>query len=105
MRDAGKEMVEKSRQEVVDINNKGVLLARDGKFAEAISLLRKAVQRLPNNAVMVGNLCGVLIGSMKKDGKDEETVMEAKMLLDRVSDLNPRHPKYHEYMNALVQLG
>ncbi len=105
MRDAGKQMVEKSRQEVVEINNKGVLLARSGKFAEAIALLRKAVQQLPNNAVMVGNLCGVLIGSMKQGGKDEELVMEAKMLLDRVSELNPMHPKYHEYMNALVQLG
>ena len=105
MRDVGKEMVEKSRQEVVDTNNQGVLLARDGKFAEAIALLRKAVQRLPNNAVMVGNLCGVLIGSMKQGGKDEELVMEAKMLLDRVRELNPAHPKYHEYMNALVQLG
>ena len=105
MRDAGKQMVEKSRQEVVDINNKGVLLARNGKFAEAIALLRKAVQQLPNNAVMVGNLCGVIIGSMTQGGKDEELVMEAKMLLDRVSELSPRHPKYHEYMNALVQLG
>jgi predicted Zn-dependent protease len=103
--DDAKEMVEKSRQEVVATNNEGVLLARDGKFAEAIELLRNAVQRVPNNVVMINNLCGVLIATMKRDGRDEDMVMEAKMLIDRVGELSPGHAKYYEYMNALTQLG
>lgn len=104
MSDIGKDLIEKSRQEVVDINNQGVKLAHEGKFEEAVILLREAVARLPNNIAMVNNLCGMLIAWMKKTGLQKELIVEARHLLDRVHDMQPEHPKYHEYMNALTRL-
>lgn len=100
----GANLIKESKKEVIDINNQGVMFARDGKFDEGVKLLRKAVQNLPNSEVIIMNLCGMLIGLMKKEGKDDRTVYEANSLLDRVRDLNPTNKKYHEYLNALNQI-
>jgi hypothetical protein len=50
------------------------------------------------------NLCGMLIGLIKKSGKDDSLLYEAKSLLDRVRELNPANKKYSEYANALNQI-
>lgn len=100
----GGNLIKESKQEVIDINNQGVMFGRDGKFDEGVKLLRKAVQNLPNSEVIITNLCGMLIGLMKKEGKDDRMVYEAKSLLDRVRELNPTNKKYHEYLNVLNQI-
>ena len=102
--DEGENLIQESKQEVININNQGVILAKEGKFEEAVRLLRTAVQNLPNSEVMLMNLCGMLIGLMKKSGKDDSHVYEAKSLLDRVWEMNPSHKKYNEYANALNQI-
>jgi tetratricopeptide (TPR) repeat protein len=100
----GENLINASKQEVVNINNQGVMLAKEGKFEEAVGLLRKAVQNLPNSEVILMNLCGMLIGLIKKSGKDDSLLYEAKSLLDRVRELNPANKKYSEYANALNQI-
>lgn len=100
----GENLIKESKQEVININNQGVSLAREGKFEEAVEMLRKAVQSLPNSEVMLMNLCGMLIGLMKKAGKDDNLAREAKNLLDRVRELNPSNRKYNEYASALNQI-
>lgn len=100
----GENLIKESKQEVININNQGVNLAREGKFEEAVEMLRKAVQSLPNSEVMLMNLCGMLIGLMKKAGKDDNLAREAKNLLDRVRELNPSNRKHNEYASALNQI-
>lgn len=102
--DEGENLINESKQEVITINNQGVMLAKEGKFEEAVKLLKRAVQNLPNSEVMLMNLCGMLIGLMKKTGKDDSLLYEAKNLLDRVRELNPANKKYNEYANALSQI-
>jgi tetratricopeptide (TPR) repeat protein len=100
----GENLIKESRQEVININNQGVLLAREGKFEEGVKLLRTAVQSLPNNEVMIMNLCGMLIGLMKKEGRDDQLMHEAKNLLDRAQELNLANKKYYEYASALKEI-
>lgn len=100
----GGNLIKESREEVIGINNQGVVLAREGKFDEGVKLLRKAAQMLPNSEVIIMNLCGMLIALMKKDGADDPVVHEAKGLLDRVRELNPSNKKLYEYENALNQI-
>lgn len=101
----GLTLVKESREEVVNINNQGVMLAKQGEFQEAAKLLRKAVENLPNNEVIIMNLCGLLIGLMKREGKNDALVLEAKGLLDRVHDLNPASKKFHDYAAALGRIA
>jgi len=103
--DEGDVLIKKSSKEVIDINNQGVLLANEGKFEEGIKLLKKALQALPNNDLMIVNLCGMMIGLMSKNGKDDRLIFEAKEHLERARKINPANKKYNTYMNILNKLA
>ena len=99
----GLALINESKQEVVNINNQGVLLAKKGEFLEGAKLLRSAVQNLPNSEVVILNLCGLLIGLLGKEGRNDAVVREIKDLLERVHTLNPANKKYHLYAGALAR--
>lgn len=101
----GSERIKKSTQEVININNQGVVLANEGKYEDGIKLLRQALQVLPNSDLMITNLCGMMIGLMSKNGKDDRLIVEARELLDRASKINPSNKKYNTYMNILNKLS
>jgi tetratricopeptide (TPR) repeat protein len=101
----GQFLIKASRQEVVNINNQGITLAKQGDFQQAVKLLRTALLQLPHNEVICINLCGLLIGLMQKEGKTEALVLEARDLLHRVRELNPGNKKYNACALALARLG
>lgn len=100
----GQALIKESKQEVININNQGVMLAKKGEFQEGAKLLRTAVQNLPNSEVVILNLCGLLIGLMNKEGKSDALAAEVKELLKRVFVLNPASKKYHLYGGALARM-
>lgn len=100
----GKALVKASRQEVIDINNQGVTLAKQGDFAQGVKLLRSAVQQLPGSEAVIINLAGLLIGQMSKEGYKDALGAEALALLDRVHGLNPANKKYYAYALVLTRL-
>ncbi len=99
----GSTLIAQARQEVIDINNQGVLLAKQGDFVEGARLLRTALQNLPGSEVVMMNLCGLLIGQMRSQGKSDVLMREVVDLLKRVRQLNPANDKYRQYMSALHQ--
>lgn len=105
MKEEGQALIQESRQEVININNQGVLLAKKGEYQEGAKLLRTAVQNLPNSEVVIMNLCGLLIGQMTKEGRNDATIREVKSLLDRVKEINPANKKYSTYATALVRIA
>lgn len=105
MGEEGGELIRKSSQEVININNQGVILANEGKFEEGIKLMRQALENLPNSDLMIMNLCGMMIGLMSKNGKDDSLIAEARELLERVRKINPANIKYNAYMSILNKLA
>ncbi|OGS92505.1 MAG: hypothetical protein A2061_10775 [Gallionellales bacterium GWA2_59_43] len=105
MGEEGSELIKKSSEEVININNRGVILAKEGKYEEGIKFIRQALGNMPNNDLMIMNLCGMIIGLMSENGKDNQLILEAKELLDRVRVINPANQKYNAYMNILNQLS
>jgi len=100
----GEALIQASRQDVIDINNRGVLLGREGKLEEAITLLRQAAEDLPNSETIMMNLCGLLLASARKSGRSEALLSEVRSLLGRVQKLNPANKKHHEYAAVLATL-
>lgn len=100
--DEGAALIQSSKQDVIDINNQGVLLGREGKLDEAIALLRQAAKDLPNSETIMMNLCGLLLASIRKNGRSEALISEARNLLGRVQKLNPANKKQHEYVAVLA---
>ena len=101
MGDEGRQLMQAARQELIEVNNRGVLLGREGKFAEGANLLRVALQELPTNEVMLLNMAGLLIAQMRTEGASDDLVSEAVGLLQRVREINPDSGKYSLYMNLL----
>lgn len=101
MGEQGQALMREAREELININNQGVMLGRRGQFAEGARLLRVALEDLPGNEVMLLNLCGLLLAQMRTEGRSEALLAEALDLLRRVHELNPDSAKYSVYMNAL----
>ena len=97
----GQALIAESRGEVVGINNEGVTLAKQGNLLAGANLLRTAAEKLPNNEVILINLCGLLIALLSKEGRNHQIAGEARELLDRVRQLNPSNRNYHVYTAAL----
>jgi len=100
----GQALIKASRDEVININNQGVVLAKRGEFEQGALLLREAVKKLPSSEVMLVNLCGLLIAQMTKSGYSDALAHEARELLDRVRTLNPGNKKFYSYSLVLARL-
>jgi tetratricopeptide (TPR) repeat protein len=100
----GQALIAASRGEVVTINNEGVTLAKAGDLLGGANLLRTAAEKLPNNEVILVNLCALLIGMLSKDGNSHQIAGEARELLERVRALNPANKNYHVYTAALNRI-
>lgn len=105
MEEAGNDLVESSLQEVVQTNNKGVALAKEGKLDEAVTLMRNAKSMMPNNKRILLNLAYAMILAMKKSGRDNSMEREARECLERVHKLDPGEKLYGEYRAMLEALA
>jgi len=74
----------KSRDEVIEINNRGVKLATTGEIFESISLFVEAATAMPENHVINLNTAQSLIMHMNKSGATEALIDETKKYLDKV---------------------
>ncbi len=90
MSDQGEELVRKSRQEVIAINDRGVVLAKEGKLDEAIRLLSDAHTLLPNNKRIMINLSNMAVMSMRKNGKNGDMMLMVNECLRQVAKLDPQ---------------
>ena len=99
----------KSRDEVIEINNRGVKLATTGKIAESISLFVEAATAMPENHVINLNTAQSLIMHMNKSGATEKLMAETKKYLDKVKFTGKPSDKYKiltaSYQNLLETLG
>lgn len=102
--DVGQSLIAAARKEVIDINNEGVMLAKQGEFLRGATLLRSAVKKLPTNEVMIVNLCGLLIAQMSKSGYTENLAAETRSLLDQLHEVNPGNKKFYSYSLVLARL-
>ncbi|MFA7240428.1 MAG: tetratricopeptide repeat protein [Sulfuricellaceae bacterium] len=104
MVDEGQKLVETARKEVVDANNRGVTLAKEGKLDEAIEWLRNARNMLPNNKRILINLANVAVLSMNKNGRNDTSVQEVRECVEKVAKLDPDEKWCAQIQNALDAL-
>ena len=110
LKDAGFSMDEinallKTRDEVIELNNKGVKLASTGQISESISLFIKAASAMPENCVINLNSAQSLIMHMNKSGVSKDLLTETKKYLDRVSFSGKPSEKYILLTNSYQKLA
>jgi tetratricopeptide (TPR) repeat protein len=92
------------RKEVVQLNNKGVALTREGKLTEAIELFDQAADAMPANRVININAAKGLILYMQKNGPTTDYLGKTKKYLDRIRKLEPNNPTLKQLQTAFVKV-
>jgi tetratricopeptide (TPR) repeat protein len=105
MAEEGVKLVESSRQQAVEMMNRGVLLARDGKFEEAVLSMRNARLAMPWNVRVLFNFAHVIVTQMQQRGADPELVAEARATLKAANQLAPGDRRFGLLMGALDKLA
>ncbi|HSH72132.1 MAG TPA: response regulator [Methylophilaceae bacterium] len=98
-------IIKSNLAEVQEINNKGVLLARNGQFEEAGTLLKSAASRVPTNQQFVSNAAAIILADLEKNGFDPTKLQESQQLTKALQKLNPSHPKLQSLLVALDRIS
>ncbi len=104
MEEEGKKLINTSIQEVIDINNKGVNLLKEGKFKQAIENFEKAAKALPGNKVINSNAAHALLVYMQQNGKEDTLLGQAKMYLDRIRKIDPAYERYQKLLGMFDEI-
>jgi len=102
--EAAKELIERSTQEVVNLNNEAVLKAKSGAYAEAAQMLTEAAFRLPNNMQIVANASLSLLADVLMNQMDAIKVKQAKDFAVTIAKTNKEHPKLPEISRFLKKI-
>ncbi len=102
--DIGTSLIEQATKEIVELNNKGAMLLKEGKLEESIELFMKAARGMPDNPVVNLNAAYAMLMQMKKTGKVKKYSSRVGNYLERVNALDPTNQKYHELLELLQQL-
>jgi tetratricopeptide (TPR) repeat protein len=105
MAEEGARLVEASRQEAIEIMNRGVLLAREGRLQEALDAMYQARTSLPGNVRVLFNFAFILIGYMQKNGASDNLRTDARNALLQANRLEPGDKRFTQLMDALTQLS
>lgn len=105
MTEEGENIIATARREVIDINNQGVQLAREGKIEQSIELFVKAANGMPENSVVNLNAAQSLIMQMQKVAKSKKLLLLTWQYLERVGELDATNSKYQKLMKIYQQLA
>jgi len=104
MAEEGAKIVEISRQEAIEMMNRGALLARDGKLEEAVVWMRNARNVMPSNIRVLFNFAHVSVARMQQNGIDTDLVAEARSCLETANQLAPGDRRFGLMTSALEKL-
>ena len=102
--DEGKEVIESTKREIIEVNNKGVYLVRDGKLEEAIDYFRKAAEGLPQNRTINMNAAQALLMHMQRNGSNDRFLHQSRQYLERVGRIDPANEKYQKLLGMYQKI-
>lgn len=94
-----------ARQEVINLNNDGVSLYKEGKVAEASDILFDAAERLESNRIINLNAAQALLGVVIKQGVSAELMAKVDACLTRIPPEfhDDKYKKLHDLFERFVQ--
>lgn len=104
MEDLGEDLIDSARRAVVEINNHGVSLAKEGKLDEAIAMLTKASDELPGNLTVALNVLQAVLSQIRFSGHTEERQYLVDEYVKRAERINTEHPRLVKLREKIVLL-
>lgn len=92
--DEGKALIKEQVRKMIDLNNKGVAMAKQGQLAESVKLFIDAARAMPKNMTISLNAAQVLMLLMKANGCRPEWLGQTREYLRRVEVAAPKDARY-----------
>ena len=90
--EAGKALLEQVGAQIVELNNRGVMAARDGNLEGAVELLIQAAEKVPNLQFLV-NAAKAIFTLLERKGWNDELAVKGYDYLQRAQLKSRTHPK------------
>ncbi len=100
----GERFITATRNEIVDLNNEGVRLFREGRLEAAIEYFEKAAGGLPESKIINANAAQALMMFMQKNGPNDRYLSRASQYLDRVNKIDPTYRTYQKLLNMYEEM-
>ncbi len=89
----GNDLIENARRAVIEINNRGVQLAKERKLDDAVDLLAQASDELPGNLTITLNVLRVILSQMGETGYTNQRQYMINEYIKRAERIDARSPK------------
>lgn len=97
-------LIQRTRQDVITINNQGVSLFKQGKFIEALGVFENAIAKMPTNKTIIMNMAKIIVYDMKTSGGSEEKILNAKSVIKKAIQLGVPYNKIDPLQRELVKI-
>jgi len=98
-------LIQRTRQEVVTINNRGVSLFKQGKVKEALEVFENAFSKMPNNKTIILNMAKIIVYDIKANGSSVEKMLNAKIVIKKAIQLGVAYNKIDPLQQELARLA
>ncbi len=85
--DESNQLIKKIRKELVEVNNKGVRLFKQGRLPEAVQLMEQAREKMPGNKTIILNFIRILLQDAKVSGLNKDKLLKIQQLLNQAMKL------------------
>lgn len=105
MSELGADIVKAARREANEMMDRGAMLWKSGKLADAVEWMRHARTALPSNVRVLFNCAHLLIAYMQQQGAQAEMLAEAKKILLHADKLAPNQRRFAQLQKQLAALS
>jgi len=91
--DEGKSLIEGNVKEIIQLNNQGVMKAKEGDLDGSVQLLTEAAEKMPDNLQIILNAAQALLVHIDQRGWNEDYMASAQRYLDTARIKSAVHPK------------
>lgn len=80
--DYGQAMISRIKRDLIDLNNEGVNLFKDGRIKDALAVFDKAIEDMPNNQTIALNRLKIMVRDLKTSVTDPEKAMQVQAYIN-----------------------
>lgn len=102
--DRSEALIKSIKQNLVEINNKGVELFRKGNLSEALKVLTEAAKKMPNNRTIITNMAKILLHELKTTGVTKEKFLLTQSIIKKAAVLGVAQDKIGNMQIQLEKL-
>lgn len=84
-------LIARIKQELVDINDKGINLFKEGKIEEALAVFEDAMEKMPNNQTITLNMLKVIIHDLKTSKPNPKKSMQVQSYINKAIQIGISH--------------